>query len=181
MKSHKKLVSGVVGSALIAGTALLLMGQSVGPSLMASGKIASIDPQQKVLKLKTGLFTTREFMIEAETKISDGQQTIALEQLQPGAKAKVEYVQEGDKRVAQSVTVEGAVGVKPPEAKPAEPAQAQPSQPQPTEPQASPAPSWEPESQPPAGPESQQQPGPQPGASPGSGSSGGAQHPDIRY
>ncbi|MBI4343037.1 MAG: hypothetical protein HY599_06690 [Candidatus Omnitrophica bacterium] len=77
-------------------------------SLMAFGKIASIDAQRDLVKLKTGLFSTQEFMIKPHTKISDGRQPVELEALRPGIEATVEYVQEDGKHVAKSITVGSA-------------------------------------------------------------------------
>ena len=98
---------GLGGSALVGLTALLLMGQSSSPVLMASGKIVSIDPKEKAISLKSGL-TEHRFLVEADTKISDGQKPIKLEQLQPGTTATVEYVQERGKSVALSIKVESS-------------------------------------------------------------------------
>ena len=59
--------------------------------------------------VKTGLFATKEFVIQPDTKITDGRRSLDLEQLQPGAQATVEYMQEDGEHVAQSITVESAV------------------------------------------------------------------------
>ena len=162
------LVKGLAASGSMGLIALMLMGQAAGPALMASGKITSIDPQQKLLRLKTGLFTTREFVIEADTKITAGLKPISLEQLQLGVKAEVEYVQEGDKRVAQSINVESAEGgwmESPAPERVQSPAPAAPQQ------MEAPAPGVPEPAASPADPESLKSPG----------SQGTGQHPDIRY
>lgn len=99
------VVAGLGSVALAVAAAVVLMGQAAGPSLMASGKIASVDPQQNVLKLKTGFFTTREFTVSPDARIQAGQESIKLHQLLPGAEATVEYVEQGDQHVAQAITL----------------------------------------------------------------------------
>lgn len=96
----------VVGVSL--GLASQLGAQPTGPALTISGKISSVDAQQNILRLEAGLLNIHEFVVEDDTTITDGQQPLELEQLQPEAKATVEYVQDGDKKVAQSITVERA-------------------------------------------------------------------------
>ncbi|MDP3722749.1 MAG: hypothetical protein Q8R91_04540 [Candidatus Omnitrophota bacterium] len=117
---------------LMAAAAVALMaqasGRAEGPALMVSGKIASIDSQHNVLKLKTGLFATKEFVIQPDTKITDGRRSLDLEQLQPGAQATVEYMQEDGEHVAQSITVESAAAAP---GAPLEPEGAVPSAPAP--------------------------------------------------
>ncbi len=100
-----------------------------GEALIASGKIVSIDPQQQLIKLRTGLFSTKEFTMDRNVEISAGQQSLKLEQLQPGDKATVEYKEEGGERIAQAIKLEGAG---------AEPAPMAPATSQAPEPQAAP-------------------------------------------
>lgn len=146
---HTRTFRAFLTAALMAG----LAGVASAQAMMASGKIASIDPGQSMIKLRTGLFATQEFKVESDTKITDGQQPLDLEQLQPGTKATVEYVQENGKRVAQSVTIESAGAAPAPAA--TEPSTAAPESAPATATPAEPATSGEPVS-----PEGSQAPAP---------------------
>lgn len=110
--THVRTSIGLLMAVALVGLLAAVSGGAEGPLLMVSGKIASVDPNQNMVKLKTGLFATKEFVIEpGTTKITDGQQPLELGQLQPGAKATVEYVQgEEGTPVAQTITVELAAG-----------------------------------------------------------------------
>lgn len=101
------------------GLALTLMSYvngmaQVGAMLTASGKIASVDPQQKIIRLKTGFLTTQKFVVENDTKITtNGQQPLDLEQIQPGAEATIQYLNQDGQQVAQAITVKQEVAAQP--------------------------------------------------------------------
>jgi hypothetical protein len=90
-------------------------GGSVGASKapVISGTIASINPQQKTLTVDRGLLPDREFMVDAQTKITDGQRSLQLDQLQPNSPVTVQYVEEDGERTAQSITVKAASSPQP--------------------------------------------------------------------
>lgn len=78
-----------------------------------SGKITSVDPQQKLLKIKTSLFQRRDFLINDASRISDGSKNIALKELKPGDQVTISYSQvEGNKQVAQAIMVDKSATVK---------------------------------------------------------------------
>jgi hypothetical protein len=56
-----------------------------------SGKIASVDPVQQRISLRTWLFFTRAFDVKSGAKISDGRRSLQLDELKPGAQATAEY------------------------------------------------------------------------------------------
>lgn len=88
---------------------MMLLGQMTvlaeGTTLMTSGKIAMVDPQQHMVRLKTGVFVTKVFVVERDTKITSGQRQLMLNDLEPGADATIEYVQQGDRQVARAITL----------------------------------------------------------------------------
>lgn len=108
------------------GLASLVTAQSAG-AMTASGKIASVDAQQQQLRLKTGLFNTQAFLINADTQITRGEEAVELEELQPGAEATVQYEEQAGQHVAHSIKVEagaaeaGSSGAAAPEEAPAAP------------------------------------------------------------
>lgn len=91
------------------GVALLgvvgVMGAVAAQSSMMSGKIASVDPQEQRIALRTWLFFTKDFEVRPSAQITDGQQPLQLRQLQPGDEASVEYVEQDGKRMAQAITI----------------------------------------------------------------------------
>ena len=93
---------------------------------MVSGKISAIDPLQRIVRVKTGLFATKTFVIQPDTKISNGQNSLNLEQLHRGDRAVVEYMQQNGKQVAQTITVESG-GIAPAAQPAIEPQAASPS------------------------------------------------------
>jgi len=95
-----------VGWSLAAGAAAAaLAGAVAAQSMIATGKIVSVDSQQQVLKLKTGWFSTEEFRVTPEAEIFAGAESFELEQLQNGIEATVEYSEENGERVAQSIAL----------------------------------------------------------------------------
>jgi hypothetical protein len=177
-----KWIAGIGGSMCLMLTAVVLMGQASAPMTekmaTASGTIASVDPRQKALTLQTD-FAMHEFAVESDTKISDGQKAVKLDQLQPGAEVTVEYAQIGEKLVARFITLDAAgrsAGAAPggtsvpgtgaPPAANIRPPAAQPS--------AMPAAPAQPEASPAAGEAPAQ-------GTAGAAAPGGAQHPDIKY
>lgn len=93
--------------AAILGLAVLAAQPSWGaePGMM-SGRIASVQPTENKLVVKTGLFASQELIVDANATITDVQQNpVALDSLRPGEEVRVEYAEEGGKRVARSITV----------------------------------------------------------------------------
>ncbi len=86
----------------------------------ATGRVASVDLIRRMLTVESkGLFSSAQmktFVLSGETDISDrtGRQQLRLNELQPGAKVKIEYAVEGNKSVAHSITLqEAAQGTQP--------------------------------------------------------------------
>ena len=73
--------------------------------LMASGKIVAIDAQQQRVKLKTGIFSTKEFAVAPHAQILAGQQFLALDQVHRGVRATVQYRQEHGQRIVDTMTI----------------------------------------------------------------------------
>ncbi|MBI3292449.1 MAG: hypothetical protein HYZ73_06535 [Elusimicrobia bacterium] len=118
-------------------------------SLMASGTIESVDPQQQRIALRTWLFFTKDFEVRPNARITDGQQPLQLRQLQPGDEASVEYVQQDGKRVAQAITIkkkeEGSAELMAPQgAEPSPPRASPPAQSSPSSQMPAPSQSWQP-------------------------------------
>jgi len=83
---------------------------NLGPSAASklpviSGKIASIDPRQRTLMVQSELLPAKEFVVDAQTKITDGQRSLQLDQLQPNAEVTIQYAEENGRRKAHSITV----------------------------------------------------------------------------
>lgn len=96
----------IIGCVVVLATVVGIAGHLSAQALMTSGKIASVDADQQRLKLKTGWFSSKEFEVDPNAQITDGQQSLELEQLQPGDKAMVEYTEEGGKQIAEAITVQ---------------------------------------------------------------------------
>ncbi len=95
---------------LIAPVSWAALEGNVGPSAASklpviSGKIASIDPRQRTLMVQSELLPAKEFVVDAQTKITDGQRPLQLEQLRPDAEVTIRYVEEEGRRKARSITV----------------------------------------------------------------------------
>ena len=83
-----------------------------GSEGVLSGKIASINPQQNMVKIKTGLFKRTEFVVNETSKISDasGAQAMRLEQLKPGDQVTVAFSNADGKRLVSTLQVNTASG-----------------------------------------------------------------------
>lgn len=73
-----------------------------------SGKIAAVDAQQHLLRVKTGLLTTQEFQISPDTKVSDGQRELNVGSLSLGDEVHVQYMEVDGRRMARQITLEPA-------------------------------------------------------------------------
>ena len=146
MKRVTQLIgSVVVGLSLVglsgaAAWAALEGNPSSSSAAVLSGKIASVDLQHNLLKVKTGLFKRTEFLVKETTKISDGAKDIRLEDLKPGDQVTVSFDNADGKRVISSLMVNNgaaqlapdqSVGAQSEHAQPPAEAQPQPEQAQP--------------------------------------------------
>lgn len=74
-----------------------------------SGRIASIDPQENLLTVRTGLFAKKSFIIGEASKISNGVKEMKLEDLKPGDVVNLSFDSEGGKQVVRSLIVGSAI------------------------------------------------------------------------
>lgn len=98
-----------VAALLLAGTPVA-WGQAAPMGTIATGEIVSVDPQNDLLLVKTGLFGNERFKITDQTQISHEGQALRLDELEPGKQVRVEYTEQDGERLASSVEVmeEGA-------------------------------------------------------------------------
>ncbi|MBI4597462.1 MAG: hypothetical protein HY737_03575 [Candidatus Omnitrophica bacterium] len=73
--------------------------------LIMSGTIASVNVEQRIMRLKTGVFSTEQFAIDADAKITDGERSLQLDHLTPGAKVTVRYTDKEGRRIAEAIIV----------------------------------------------------------------------------
>lgn len=99
------------------GLAQAALEASPGPAAsqgIISGKVASVDPNLKMLRIKSGLFKQHEYFIKESTKIRQGTRVIHLEDVKPGDEISASYDEQEGKRVISSMQVElsaaGATG-----------------------------------------------------------------------
>lgn len=78
-----------------------------------SGEVASLDLDEHLLMLKTGLFSRERFVLDEHTTISDGARELGAEALEPGMAVTVEYIERADQRIATMVTIDEATAESP--------------------------------------------------------------------
>lgn len=97
----------VIGTVLlgISGVTAQAAWEGSANSGILSGKIASIDTQQNLLKIKTGLFARYNFVVKETSRISDGNREMRLEDLKPGDEVSISFDSKDGKRVVSSMRV----------------------------------------------------------------------------
>ena len=97
----------IVGAILVgvSGMTAQAAWESSPSSGVMSGKIASVDPQRNLLRVKTGLFAGYNFTVKETSKLSNGVREMRLEELKPGDAVSISFDNAAGERVISSLKV----------------------------------------------------------------------------
>lgn len=75
------------------------------PIKQASGKVAAVDLEKKIVSVKKGPLALQEnYLIDRQTSITRDNEGLSLRELKPGVMVKIEYVIKEGQNVARSIT-----------------------------------------------------------------------------
>lgn len=107
-RGRRLIVGALAAAALcIGGGIVTCWTQTVAAAapMIISGTVASVDAKQNLITVKRGFFATQTFAVDANTRITQGEQPLPLERLQAGADVTIAYVEEREQRIAQAINV----------------------------------------------------------------------------